>query len=606
MPKCACFYWLPQPVAFLLGQSSLRAYPALPAPPMLSLYSALLAQHPRQLTPVRCAEQTIAQLHRYFEDVVLENNLSALVVEGLLPEAQRSLRDLARVREVGRSARYSFFFVSPDDGLNNLTLSIQNQGRSPVLLKRAANTPFDERFVVIADARFSALLASVRMHTEEGQETGGVEVIWTFEPDIVYSALEYLMARVTAEHPFQASAFSKAVGTSMPKTTSLQLTVSVTTKLARLLQEQAGREIAVNRIATAIRRSLELSSILQTTVDEVGRALGARHCALSVAGDHGQPPLTTFFFRDGDEDESFRTELISDLNAYAVRLRGQVKAYVQDGAAGADEQSARPVAVVPVIYADRTMGALLACSDDPARVWQENEILLMRTVADQVSVAVKHARLFQETQQQALTDSLTGCVNRRSFEMQLERDLHFATRTSQPVALVMLDIDHFKHVNDKYGHDAGDTVLRIIANALREELRGVDTAARYGGEEFAIILPQANLEGALVVAERLRSRVENTEVPGVGTITASLGVAVFPAHASSRDLLVTNADRALYRAKNSGRNRTCSALDLPEKATEEEEVKVLGEEGATEFDHTKISEMPADADEQNSDRPVNI
>ena len=574
---------------------------------MLSLYSALLAQHPRQLTPVRCAEQTIAQLHRYFEDVVLENNLSALVVEGLLPEAQRSLRDVARVRQVGRSARYAFFFVSPDDGLTKLDLNEQRHpGGAPCLMKKVTSTPFDERFVVIADTRFSALLASVREHAEEGHDAGGgVEVIWTFEPDIVYSALEYLMARVTAEHPFQAAAFSKAVSTSMPKTTSLQLTVSVTTKLARLLQEQAGREIAVNRIATAIRSSLELPSVLQTTVDEVGRALGARHTALSVAGDHGQPSLTTFHFRDGDGDESFRTELISDLNAYVVRLRGHVKAYVQDGAAGADDGGARPVAVVPVIYGDRTMGALLACSDDPQRVWQENEVLLMRTVADQVSVAVKHARLFHETQQQALTDGLTGCVNRRSFEMQLERDLHLATRMRQPVSLIMLDIDHFKSVNDTHGHDAGDSALRVIADALRQELRGVDTAARYGGEEFAIILPQATLEGALVVAERLRARVEGTEVPGVRPITASLGVATFPAHASSRDLLVTTADRALYRAKHTGRNRVCSPLDLAGDAPEEsaapsEEIPEL------ELDLGDLAAAPARADGQDAEHTVKI
>jgi len=253
---------------------------------------------------------------------------------------------------------------------------------------------------------------------------------------------------------------------------------------------------------------------------------------------------------------------------------------------------------------DRTMGALLACSDDPQRVWQENELLLMRTVSDQVSVAVKHARLFHETQQQALTDGLTGCVNRRSFEMQLERDLHLATRMRQPVSLIMLDIDHFKSVNDTHGHDAGDTALRVIADALRQELRGVDTAARYGGEEFAIILPQAGLEGALVVAERLRARVESTEVPGVRPITASLGVATFPAHASSRDLLVTTADRALYRAKHTGRNRVCSPLDLPDE-TPAETPDPAAEVPELELDLSDLA-VAAEADEHDAEPAVNI
>ena|GEM_PF-349973 len=529
---------------------------------MLSLYNSLLAQHPRQLTPVRCAEPTIAQLHHYFEDVVLENNLAALVVESLLPEPQRSLRDITRVRDVTSAARYAFFFVTREDALNNGLPEEESSGRDPIMINKPSQQGFDERFVVIADARFSALLASVRSHVEDGAETAGDEVIWSFEPDIVYSALEYLMARVTAENPTNTHIFSRAVRTCVPKTTSLQLTVSVTTKLARLLQEQAVREIAVNRIATAIRSSLELPSVLQTTVNEVGRALGAQHSALSVEGEHGQPSLTTCYFRDGNTDEALETELLGDLEAVGVRLRGRFKTYVHDGTSAAGETGTRPIAAVPVIYHDRTMGALMVTSDDPRRLWQENELMLLRTVADQVAVAVNHARLFEQTQRQALTDGLTGCFNRRFFEIQLERDMHLATRMRQPVSLILLDIDHFKRVNDTHGHDAGDIALRIIANALREEVRGVDTAARYGGEEFAIILPQAGPEGALVVAERLRARIERTEVPGVGAITASLGVATFPLDASSRDLLVTTADRALYQAKRTGRNLVCSPADL--------------------------------------------
>ncbi len=537
---------------------------------MHSLYHALLTQHARQLTSVRCAEQTIAQLHRYFEDVVLENNLAALVVESLPLMKERSLRDLARVREVGRAAQRAFFFVSPEDALVDLPLRMSEHDREPVLLKHTEHDSLDERFVVIADSRFSALLASVHTPDEDGS---GDEVIWSFEPDIVYSALEYLMARVTAERPFQASIFSSAVKSSMPKATSLQLTVSVTTKLARLLQEQAGREIAVNRIATAIRNSLELEDILQTTVNEVGRALNAQNCALRVAGEAGSKVLTNCYFRDGtDSDKAEEAELIGDLDAYSVRLTKRLNSYVQDGRGSADthEQSVRPLAAVPLIYHQRFMGTLLVRSDDPSRIWQENEVLLLRTVADQVTIAVNHARLFAQTQQQALTDGLTGCFNRRSFEMQLEKDLQLATRMRLPLSLIMLDVDLFKNVNDNYGHDAGDVALRMLADGLREELRGVDTAARYGGEEFAVILPQAGIEGAMVVAERLRARIENTEIPRVGHITASFGVATFPLHASSRDGLVTTADRALYDAKHCGRNRVHGpATDVPIMITDE-------------------------------------
>ena len=509
---------------------------------------------------MRCADQTIAQLHRYFEDVVLENNLAALVVESLPVQVERSPRSAERVLKVARAARHAFFFLAPEDAYNGM--SFLDEVRESMLLSRAAQGGNAEHFVIIADARFSALLVSLSGQPIDGTDITESEVIWTFEPDIVYSALEYLMARVTAERFEQTERFAQAVRTCMPKATSLQLTVSVTTKLARLLQEQAAREVAINRIASAIRSSLSLPSVLQTTVDEVGRALGVQLCGLHVEGESEHSPMMMkCYFRDGAPGEEEREAVINDLYAYHTQLARRLKHYVLDeqrGTSAQNEDETRPLAVVPLLYQARSMGVLMVCSDDPHRIWQENELLLLRTVADQVAVAVNHARLFTQMQQLALTDGLTGCVNRRSFEMQLERDLLMATRMRQPLSLIMLDIDHFKRVNDTYGHDAGDAALRFLADVLRDELRGLDTAARYGGEEFAVILPQAGLEGALIVAERLRSRLETTEVPGIGHITGSFGLATFPLHANSRDQLVGAADRALYDAKHAGRNRICT------------------------------------------------
>jgi diguanylate cyclase (GGDEF)-like protein len=220
-------------------------------------------------------------------------------------------------------------------------------------------------------------------------------------------------------------------------------------------------------------------------------------------------------------------------------------------------------AVVPLIYQGNFIGLLLVRSDDLARVWAGNELLLLHTVADQLAVAVNQAHLFAQMQKQALTDEITGCYNRRSFELQLERDLHLATRMRLPLSLLMLDLDNFKHINDQMGHEAGDMALRLLADNLRTELRVGDTAARFGGDEFVIVLPQANTEGAMLVAERLRARLGQIEVPGFGKVTASFGVSTFPDHASSRDMLVAAADRALYNSKNTGRNCVSIANAAP-------------------------------------------
>ncbi len=519
---------------------------------MHSLYHSLLAQHHKQLTPIRCADSTIAQLHRYFEEVVLENNLSALVIESLPVSSSRSAREVARVKDLSRVAQNTFLFLRPEDTLSRSDLT---NARDPVNLAVLDQQGQEncERFVIIADARFAAMLASVA--PDDGAEDQADSlVIWTFEPDVVYSALEYLMARVTAEHPYAAQPFAQAVRASTPKATSLHLTLGVTTKLARLLQEQAEREIAVNRIATAIRNSLDLDGVMQTAADEVGRALNVKYCAVRVNGELVGSEMTKRHFRADVSMETSDVEFSGDLQTIGKTLATLPEVQIVDGDHPRIE-SRFADAIVPLIYQGGLEGFLLVRTDDPARVWADNELMLLRTVADQLTVAVNQARLFAQMQQLALTDELTGCFNRRWFEMQFDRDLQMANRIGLPLSLIVLDLDNFKEINDGAGHETGDLALRLLAGCVRANLRAVDTAVRFGGDEFVVILPQANIQGALIVAERLRSRVEQIEVPGFGRLSASLGLATFPVHGSSRDTLMLAADRALYDSKQLGRNR---------------------------------------------------
>ena len=162
-------------------------------------------------------------------------------------------------------------------------------------------------------------------------------------------------------------------------------------------------------------------------------------------------------------------------------------------------------------------------------------------------------------------DSLTGLANRRRFRVALSREVERWRRYRVPCALLMLDIDHLKSVNDKFGHPVGDIVIRQIAQTLREVSRNNDTAARLGGEEFGLLLAGVDLEHAVAAAERLRVVLDAKRVEGVGSVTVSIGVAGCPENATSERMLYSASDGALYVSKNSGRDRVSVAPPLQEK-----------------------------------------
>lgn len=165
-------------------------------------------------------------------------------------------------------------------------------------------------------------------------------------------------------------------------------------------------------------------------------------------------------------------------------------------------------------------------------------------------------------EEQASTDHLTGLANRRRFERQLEREVARTARHGRPFSLITIDIDHFKRINDTYGHEAGDEAIKSLARVLQQGTRGIDLAARIGGEEFGVILTETSLPGAVEVAERLRMTLKSVEIPPVGQIAASFGVAECPSHAETARELLARADAALYEAKRDGRDRVARASEV--------------------------------------------
>jgi two-component system, cell cycle response regulator len=231
------------------------------------------------------------------------------------------------------------------------------------------------------------------------------------------------------------------------------------------------------------------------------------------------------------------------------------------------ERSLRGLAslkILPLGAGDQAIGALVIGARRPA-AYPRELVEQLEVVAMQAAQSIDRARLFDQTERLATTDGLTGLVNHRTFQERLDAHLAQAQRYGKKISLLLCDIDHFKSVNDTYGHPVGDQVLRGVSRTLSKEARNTDVVARYGGEEFAIVMPETDTAGAMVIAERIRERIGKlvfeTE-QGPLRVTMSLGVATFPEDGAKKAELVERADGCLYHAKRHGRNQSVAAASL--------------------------------------------
>lgn len=228
-------------------------------------------------------------------------------------------------------------------------------------------------------------------------------------------------------------------------------------------------------------------------------------------------------------------------------------------------QGVASLVVLPLRLHDGVAGTLLIGSGEAGGFGDQRRGML-EVIANQVAVSLANARSYARAQAMATTDPLTGLYNRRSLLSRLDEALARANRGGDRVALVILDIDHFKAINDTYGHPAGDDALRGLAQTIRALLRRTDTAARHGGEEFAVVLEQTDAQGALIMAERLRKEAQKLAFSGDAGetfgLTISLGVATYPDDGEDAESLLSLADQALYEAKRQGRNQSRLWTDL--------------------------------------------
>jgi two-component system cell cycle response regulator len=250
--------------------------------------------------------------------------------------------------------------------------------------------------------------------------------------------------------------------------------------------------------------------------------------------------------------------------AGTVAATGRAMVLASPAGNGGPEAAATSQVSVPLLAQGRVLGVLSLYDREDGEPFTLADAEALTAFAVQAAVAIENVRLHAEAERLSVTDPLTGAWNYRYFSRRFEQEIERSRRFGRVLALLMLDIDHFKLVNDRFGHQRGDEVLVEFASRVTGSVRDIDTFARYGGEEFVLILPETNLEGGLAVAEKLRRGTVKTpfggEDDGNGVrLTVSIGVACFPEHATQPEELLRAADEALYEAKLQGRDRVVTA-----------------------------------------------
>jgi diguanylate cyclase (GGDEF)-like protein len=337
---------------------------------------------------------------------------------------------------------------------------------------------------------------------------------------------------------------------------------------AELQQANSKLEVTVKELSLlfeltrSLNSTLELEPLFNLVCDLVGQGLGYAEFSVMLLS----PVDDELVYQAG--------------YGLPPHFKGEVRFKVGEGAAGACAQLGERVYVedvttdprfvrranevgalvcVPMTFKEERVGVLNFRKREPAS-FAEAEMRLLESVANQAAMAIVNARLHEETVELSITDALTGVFNRRHLFKQLDMEVLRAQRFGNPLSVVMIDIDHFKHFNDTAGHPAGDQVLKGTAELLKGVLRKLDTLARYGGEEFMVLLPQIAKSEAMEVAEKLRRAVERTAFPEGdkqpgGKVTISVGVGSFPEDGGDLERLVDATDSALYASKRGGRNK---------------------------------------------------
>lgn len=322
-------------------------------------------------------------------------------------------------------------------------------------------------------------------------------------------------------------------------------------RVHELDQERARLRESIQRVGATFASNLDRAALLE---------IGTQTIADAVEAQCGRATI-----RATDDDELLEAARVGTL-AGAEEAIAAAEAQVREHGDGAAATTVNQISALaaPIAHLDGAPDQLrgIVSVARSGRPFTAAERELVASLARQTGISLENVHLHEQVQRQAVTDELTGLFNHGRFQQVIAAEAAAARRFSQPLGLVMIDIDDFKRVNDTYGHQQGDLVLREVAAILRDCTREIDEPARYGGEELAVALQQTDLDGAEAIAERVRTMVEALELPrrdGRGTLRVTVSCGVAASADGDPAALVAAADAALYAAKRAGKNRTVRA-----------------------------------------------
>jgi diguanylate cyclase (GGDEF)-like protein len=331
----------------------------------------------------------------------------------------------------------------------------------------------------------------------------------------------------------------------------------------------------LNNVSKAAITSKKPVELLNQVVEEVQRSFGFDHISIGMA-DYANKEIEV---RAEGGRQEYRIGLGTrvPLEAGVLGIAAQRNELRQSGIP-AMEDFGRQHAVLchPITYGETLLGILTVECFTRENFGQE-EILTLGTLADVLATALHNAMTFEEMEYQSITDCLTGIKTRRYFLESIHAEWSRASRSGRPFAIVILDLDKFKNVNDSLGHLEGDLVLARVGRILEQRCRHSNVVARYGGDEFIVLMPETTIDNAQTLGERLRSALANDPLLRERNVTGSVGAASFPQHGGTIEDIIRQADQAMYQSKTSGGNRVCvpsSSSSSQETSTESREVRV--------------------------------